>query len=66
LSNEKSIIGDWIPEPVFALQLQEAIGYGSEATLKRWRRLNKIPEGFETRHIGRMPMWRSKETATAK
>jgi hypothetical protein len=61
MSIETSIVGDWIPEPVFAQKLQKAIGYGSEATLKRWRRLNKIPEGYECKHIGRMPMWRPKK-----
>jgi hypothetical protein len=61
MSIETTVLGDWIPEPIFAEKLREELGYGSEATLKRWRRLNKIPQGYEWKHIGRMPVWRPKK-----
>jgi hypothetical protein len=61
----KDICPDWTPEPKFSEKVKEKIGYGSVSTLQRWRRINKIPRGFEWRYFGRVPMWREKaETAT--
>lgn len=56
----ETILENWIPEPKFAAILRERFGFGSEATLARWRRLGKIPPGLEWRHIGRVPAWREK------
>jgi hypothetical protein len=57
----ETVLCDWIPEPVFAELLREETGYGCEATLRRWRRLNTIPQGYEWKHIGRVPVWRRKK-----
>ena len=57
----ETVIGDWRPEPVFVEKLREELGYGSAATLARWRRLDTIPAGYAWRYFGRIPMWRRKK-----
>jgi hypothetical protein len=61
MSIEASVIGEWKPEATFAAALREELGYGSAVTLARWRRLGTIPEGYEWRYFGRIPMWRRKK-----
>jgi hypothetical protein len=61
----ETILNGWMPEPEFAAKVRAKLGFGSTSTLARWRRLGVVPDGFETRHFGRVPMWREVENETA-
>jgi hypothetical protein len=54
----ETFLGDWKSEKAVAAEIREQLGYCSTSTLARWRRLNTIPEGYEWRYFGRVPMWR--------
>jgi hypothetical protein len=61
MSTETTILGEWKPERAFVESLRKELGSGSASTLARWRRLDTIPEGYEWRYFGRIPMWRRKK-----
>jgi hypothetical protein len=54
------ILNDWMPEAEFAEQLRRKGKYGSQDTLRRWRRQNCVPPALEWMRISRSVYWRVK------